>query len=330
MPLVRKYFTAFVLIIFLFFCSGWGFLAHKTAQQAAIYQLPQQLRNFFFVNAGYMVYNSVRPDMRRGNDSTEGTKHFIDLEVFGDSAAYHMPTNWKSAVQKYSADTLLKYGYVPYHIIAVQQKLTNAFKIRQTDSILFYAADLGHYIQDATVPLHTTINYDGQLTNQHGIHALWETVVPEIELSSYNLYTKHNAKYIRYREAAVWDAIRKAHKLLPDVLAKEKQVSMRFTDSTKYRIQMKNGREVKYYTASFAKAYAEALGSSINKQLMYASGLTADFWYTAWVDAGKPDLDKLPAAVINNTNKTKLKTEMQSFRKNRLVQDSLLRALKKG
>ena len=35
-------------------------------------------------------------------------------------------------------------------------------------------ADLGHYLADAHVPLHTG-NYSSQRTNQTGIHALWET-----------------------------------------------------------------------------------------------------------------------------------------------------------
>jgi hypothetical protein len=38
---------------------------------------------------------------------------------------------------------------------------------------------LGHYIGDAHVPLHTTSNYNGQKTNQHGIHGLWESRIPE-------------------------------------------------------------------------------------------------------------------------------------------------------
>jgi hypothetical protein len=35
--------------------------------------------------------------------------------------------------------------------------------------ILFIAADLGHYIADAHMPLHTSDNHDGQLTDQKGI-----------------------------------------------------------------------------------------------------------------------------------------------------------------
>ena len=172
----------------------------------------------------YLVNNAPRPDVRRNQDSTEATKHFIDLEAYGDSAAWKMPLYWNDAVAKYSKDTLLKYGYVPYHVIYMKNKLVVAFKSGNKDSILFYAADIGHYIEEANVPLHTTTNYDGQFTNQKGIHALWESIVPEIEISNYNLYSTHQATYLKQPELAIWNAVRKAYLLLPNVLEKEKEV----------------------------------------------------------------------------------------------------------
>jgi hypothetical protein len=45
-------------------------------------------------------------------------------------------------------------------------KLTQAFKEKRKSEILFIAADLGHYIADAHMPLHTSDNHDGQLTDQ--------------------------------------------------------------------------------------------------------------------------------------------------------------------
>ena len=105
----------------------------------------------------YIVKQSVRPDQRRNEDSTEDAKHYINLEAFGDSAAWKMPLAWEDAVKQYSKDTLVKYGYVPYHIIAMKDRLTKAFRNGNKDSILFYAADLAHYIGDAQCSLHTTL-----------------------------------------------------------------------------------------------------------------------------------------------------------------------------
>ena len=162
--------------------SSWGFLVHRTVTQLAVYQLPDPMKSFFFSNMSYLVKNSVRPDLRRNEDSTEAPKHFIDLEAFGDSAAWKLPVKWVDALRQFRIDTFFKYGYVPFHIVQLKEKLSHAFSIGNKDSILFYAADISHYIGDANVPLHTTLNYDGQLTNQKGLHSLWESTIPELEL----------------------------------------------------------------------------------------------------------------------------------------------------
>jgi len=322
MTKVKKLFTTGLLITGLLIMASWGFLVHKTAHQLAVYELPKTIQEFFYKNMDYLVNNAPRPDIRRNSDPTEATKHFIDLEAYGDSAAWKMPLYWNDAVAKYSKDTLLKYGYVPYHVIYMKNKLVEAFKSGNKDSILFYAADIGHYIEDANVPLHTTTNYDGQFTNQKGIHALWESVVPEIEISNYNLYSPHQATYLKQPELAIWNAVRKAYLLLPNVLEKEKEVSKNFTDSTKYKVQTQRGRQVKYYTTAFGKAYAAALKNSINEQLLNSANLVADFWYTAWIDSGKPDLSILSGWSEDDNHK--LKSELESFKKNNLIKDQLL------
>jgi hypothetical protein len=311
-------------ISFLVFFSSWGFLIHRTVNQLAVYQLPKQMQPFFYENMDYLVQHSVRPDQRRNQDSLEAPKHFIDLEAFGDSAAWKMPLEWTQALERFSKDSLLKYGYVPYWIVAMKEKLTSAFRTGEMDSILFYAADISHYIGDANVPLHTTLNYDGQLTGQRGLHALWESVIPEIELSQYRLYNGHKAKYLNRPELSMWEAVRRAHLLLNDMLEKERIVTKQFTDSTKYRIQKRNGRDVKYYTTGFAKAYAALLSPTINYQLLQSSNLIADFWYTSWIDAGKPDLSKALKTSFARANKKKFKSERRAFRKGNLLEQNLL------
>ncbi|RYZ47292.1 MAG: hypothetical protein EOO14_23685 [Chitinophagaceae bacterium] len=270
------------------------------------------------------VKHSVRPDERRSKDSTEAPKHFIDLEGFGEEPAHQMPHDWKVAVAKYSEDSLVKYGFVPYWVITMQERLTNAFRVQNSDSILFYATDLAHYIQDAHVPLHTTINYDGQLTNQKGLHSLWESMVPELTLESFNLKARKKARYVKKPEEKIWEAVRGSFALVPGVLQIEKEASTAFTDSTKYRWQKRNGRDVRYYTKDFALAYAKLLEPTVNQQALEAANLVADFWYTAWVDAGKPALQSLQAKAWDKTTEEALKKEVKAYRKNRLLKEGLL------
>ncbi len=321
---MKKNLPAVLLLIVIIGCSGWGFLVHRTVHQLAVYQLPKQVQGFFHLNMDYLVKHSVRPDLRRNEDKAEDTKHFIDFEIYEDSAAWKMPMDWNLAVKKYTKDTLLKYGYVPYHVITMKNKLTEAFRSKNKDSILFYAADIGHYIGDAHVPLHTTLNYDGQLTNQKGLHSLWESMIPEIELNQFNLYSKHRAKYLSKPDEAIWNVVRASHVLLKDVLKMETEASKNFTNATKYRVQMRNGRESRSYTSEFAKVYSKLLGNTVNQQLLKTSNLIADFWFTSWVDAGKPDLKNLLNKSDRKEESAKLKTEYKSYKANDLLKNKLL------
>jgi hypothetical protein len=311
------------------FCSSWGYLVHRTTTQLAVYQLPKSLQPLFHMNIEALVKASVWPDERRKQDSTEAPKHFIDLEIY-EVAGAQIPKSWNEAVANYSKDSLEKYGYLPYTIVAMQEKLTAAFRSANLDSVLFYAADLAHYIGDAHVPLHTTINYDGQLTNQKGLHSLWESTIPELELKGYNLYARNRARYVRNKEERIWSAVRGAQALLPQLFLQEREATKAFADSTKFRTQVRNGKETKTYTAAFARAYSRQLGNTINRQLLHTSRMIADFWYTAWVDADRPPVTNILKTAYTAAEKEALKREVQSYRNNNLLRDSLLLARKKA
>lgn len=324
MKIIKSVFKNILLLIIVLLLNSWGFLGHRTAHQIAIYELPNELRLFYYSEIKDIVKYSTRPDDRRNVDSTEAPKHFIDLEAYGKNAAFTLNHSWEKALQQFPKDTFLKYGYVPYEIMRLKNLLTQAFKNKNVDSILFYSEDMGHYICDANVPLHTTINYDGQLTNQVGLHSLWETMIPELEIKSYNLYSSHKATYLKNPSVAIWKNIQKTHQLVPILIEKEREVTKQFSDKEKYRIQIRKGKEVRNYTSAFAKAYANSLGKTINIQLIRSADLVADMWYTCWVDAGKPNLNSL----IKNTNSESLEKELNSFKENSLITNDLLIAKK--
>ncbi|OQP47817.1 hypothetical protein A4H97_31095 [Niastella yeongjuensis] len=313
-----------VLIATFIICSSWGFLGHRTIHQLAVYELPPSMRMFFHHNLNEMVKQSVRPDQRRNQDKEEAPKHYIDLELYGDSAAWKMPLKWEDALKKYGKDSLNHCGYVPYYVITMKDRLTAAFKSGNKDSMLFYAIDLGHYISDAHVPLHVSENYDGQLTGQKGLHSLWESMIPELEIQQYDLRSKHKAHYLKHPERNIWKAIRQSQKLLHDIFEQEKEVSKSFTEGEKYRVQMRYGKESKSYTSAFAKAYSARLGKTINQRLISSANLVADFWYTSWMDAGCPNLNKEFQSADFDKEKEELKTEYEAFRKNKLLEKKLL------
>lgn len=148
-----KKISLYLLLLAIPFAFGnWGFLIHRTVHQLAVYKLPKGMQPFFYNNMEYLVSNAPRPDTRVGTDSTEGPKHYIDFELLGDSAAWKIPLTRAEAVRQFGMDSLVHTGYLPYQIETMLDLLTNAFRNKNRDSILFYAADIGHYIADAHVP----------------------------------------------------------------------------------------------------------------------------------------------------------------------------------
>jgi hypothetical protein len=319
-----------LLLVIIVICGSWGFLVHRTVNQLAVYELPEQMRYFFYKNRDYLVKEAPGPDMRRNSDPAEGPRHFIDIEAYGDSAAWKMPLHEEDAIRKYSFDTLKRYGYVPYEVLRMKGLLTAAFRKGDKDSILFYAADLGHYIGDANVPLHTTTNYDGQLSGQKGLHNLWESTIPDLEFSHYNFTDGHSAHYLSDPASAIWGAVRRSYSLLKDVFDQEKEVSKQFTDSTKYHMIMYYGRRTRAYTAAFAEAYNARLGHTVNDQLLHSADLIADFWYTAWVDAGSPVLNGSLSAEATQKDKQEYEDEYKAYKENKLLEKGLLLSRQPG
>ena len=117
MPYSSKRLLFVVLLSSVLLLSSWGFLVHRTVNQLAIYELPIAMKPFFYNNREYLVYNAPRPDIRRSKDHSEAEKHFINLEDFEHNGVHDMPLDWNNAVKKYSKDSLLKNGYVPYYVI---------------------------------------------------------------------------------------------------------------------------------------------------------------------------------------------------------------------
>ncbi|MFB9864139.1 hypothetical protein EFA69_07690 [Rufibacter immobilis] len=302
---------------------SWGFFGHKVIQQLAVYGLPKQMQVYYHRHMATLVETSVRPDERRSVDPQEAPRHYIDLEAFGPHALHDMPRDWSAAAAKYSADTLQKYGIVPWQVMRIKERLTHAFYTKNADSILYYSADLAHYIQDAHVPLHTSLNHDGQLTGQTGLHSLWESKLPEQHLAGYHL-RQSNGQYLKNPELAIWEVVRASHQLVPLVLSAEKQASEKFTEATKYTVTERNGRTRRSYTDAFAAAYHQALGNMVQDRMKASAEATASFWYTCWVDGGKPDLSKLLPTPRTKAENKQLKQELKAWKKGNLQENGLL------
>lgn len=295
--------------------QAWGFFAHRRINRMAVFLLPPEMTGFFKSNIQFLSENAVNPDRRRYAVEGEAPRHFIDADVYGDSAIYTLPRFWNDAVALYSQDTLMTYGIVPWHINRMKYRLTEAFAARDTERILRLAADLGHYIGDANVPLHTTENYNGQLTGQYGIHGFWESRLPELFFEDYDFFFDSPAQYEPSPQLRAWRAVTEAHEALDSVLLFERQLTEKMGVDKKYAFETRGNITIKTYSRAFSTAYHQMLDGQVERRLRASVRMIADFWFTCWVDAGQPDLDQL--SELSDTELQRIRDELEALKQNR-------------
>ncbi|AMR26582.1 hypothetical protein A0257_05325 [Hymenobacter psoromatis] len=309
---------------------AWGFLGHRVITQVAVYELPAGMQAFYFRHMAELVRLSTAPDERRNQDPTEGPKHFIDLDHYSEDNPFaKVPRNYDEAVSKFSADTLKKYGTVPWVVIETKNKLAAAFSALDTVAIIKYSAELSHYTADAFVPLHTTVNYDGQLSGQTGLHALWESQLPERFLKDYKL-NGEEGKVLKDPLASIWGVLQNSYGFLTETYDLESKVSKGFTPQTKYTFSHRFGKTQRRYSDAFADAYEKEVGGQVAFRLKGASPMVASMWLTAWQEGGRPDLSKLMAPPkLSKDEKEHLTTQLKAWKDNTLASEQLLIAQQK-
>ncbi|MDF2478595.1 MAG: hypothetical protein K0S24_4078 [Sphingobacterium sp.] len=286
-------------IVILLTLNSWGFFAHKKINHYAVFALPAKLAKFYKSNIDLITEKAVDPDKRCFIDSAEGPRHFIDIEDYReDRLIDSIPIHWSQAKEKFQERQLLKNGIIPWQINFTYLKLVKAFKSKDYNKIIKHSADLGHYIADAHVPLHTTKNYNGQLTGQIGIHAFWESRLPEMFAGEYNLLVG-KAIYIEDPLSEAWTIVRESNQLVDSVLRIESLLNKQFKASQKNSFIERNNQLLWTYSDSYAKAYHLALNGMVERRMRKTILRVASYWHSAWLESGQPDL----------STATKIKTE---------------------
>lgn len=177
---------------------AWGKRGHQIVGETAALIVSSEKGGHFLKDHSFDFgyYNNV-PDIvwkRPETYKAESNNHFMDMELF------KVPLNkkkasLKKAFQMSRKEFASKYPEVPekagrafWRIREMEEalsKVTDKLKKSSKKDIkahqklqgewLVLAGTLGHYVGDLAQPLHVTENYDGQLTDQKGIHHVFET-----------------------------------------------------------------------------------------------------------------------------------------------------------
>jgi len=271
---------SFVLFVLAFsnFMFGWGDQGHKLINNKAIAFLPTELKPYMQWQ-DYITLHSVDPDNRKDEDKTEGPKHFIDIDFYKEFNNGQLVEDKKELVALYGDSMVTKQGLLPWATFDSYNKLIQALKDKDKNKILLYTSDLGHYVADGHQPMHAMLNYNGQLSNQRGLHSRYES--------------KMVNKYLKEIESSI------------------KNINVTKVDSPFQFIfnYIANGNSVKYVILGADIEAAKIAGGTDNEEYLrllwfktkYVTELQfntavsdlASLIYTAWLEAGKPDLTKV-------------------------------------
>jgi len=285
---------------------AWGFFGHRLINRTAVFLLPPEMMVLFKPNIEFLTEHAVDPDKRRYAVNGEAPRHYIDLDRYGAWPYPDLPREWNLAVAKFSEDTLMAHGTVPWWTQTMLRRLTDAFAAKDQMRILKLSAEIGHYIGDAHVPLHACTNYNGKLTGQDGIHGFWESRIPELFADKEYDFFIGKAGYIEKPGEFIWNRVLESAAGADTVLKAEAVLNARFAPDKKYAFEERSGKIIRQYSSAYSCAYSDMLNGMIERRMRQTIFAVASFWYTAWVNAGQPDLRNL-------TNLTMTEQEQKEY-----------------
>jgi hypothetical protein len=212
-------------------------------------------------------------------------------------------------------DIFSGYGILPYHLTKFYKRLVGAFRTRNQKSILRYAAEIGHYIGDAHVPLHTTENYNGQLTNQLGIHAFWESRIPELFADEYYDFFVGKAEYIGDINSYAWKVVNDSHILLDSVLSIEKRLTETISEDRQFCFDERLEKTIRTQCPEFAALYSNEMDGMVEDRMRASIQSLGSVWMSAWIDAGRPDITAVGFAEWTEKDKKESKELDASYRR---------------
>ena len=271
----------------------WGFFGHRKINSIAVFLLPPEMLSLYKEKIDFLTEHAVDPDKRRYVVANEGPRHYIDIDHYGSYPYDSLPRRWADAVTRYPEDSLYQYGIVPWWVQTMLFRLTNAFKEKNEAGILKLSAEIGHYIADAHVPLHANSNHNGQNTGQRGIHGFWESRIPELLADKEWDFFIGKATYIENPLEFIWARVLESAAAADTVLLFEKKLTEAFSPDQKFSFEERNGTVIRQYSAAFSKSYNDMMKGMVERRMRQSIFAVASFWYTAWVDAGQPDLKNL-------------------------------------
>jgi hypothetical protein len=181
-------------------------------------------------------------------------------------------------VALYGTAFVVGQGILPWATLRTYDSLVAAFTRFDWEKAVLFASDLGHYVGDAHNPLHITRNYDGQYTGNDDIHSHYETGMINAFNSEIEM-TGDDIAYIADLNNYIFSNIYSNYIYVDSIILADDYAQAVAGDNTSYQ---------------YKAALWEKTGSFTIRLFNNASNSLAEMIFSAWVDAGKPDMNSGP------------------------------------
>lgn len=242
---------------------AFGPAAHQLVADKAIDVLPGGLKSFYKAHRLEMKSLALEPEF-----PDEGAERRFPIDR-------RMPFPFLDFVprEKVFAAPADFQGRLPWLIQESYARLVEAFKARDKARILDESDVLAGLVADYSNPLAVTDNADGQKTEMHGLFVRFSAKLPEAMQRKLKL----DAEAARFLDA-------------PDDYVRAMLVGTYvWVDNLLYAEALaKRGQSG--YGDSYFEALERRAGPILKDRLSQAATDASSYWYTAWTNAGRPEL----------------------------------------
>lgn len=252
--------------------QAWDDAGQRLILTKAIDALPYPLRAYFDQNERTLVQLAADPN-QWGENQPGRESGYIHLDKYGGYPFADVPRDYNEAVRKLSRDTVNANGTLPWTIGAYSLELEEAFRNQQWDEVKLYASILAHFVAEAHDPFNTTSNHNGEVSGQEGVAERYAQGLVQ-RYRMFLILRPSGAYKINDPTGQAFGMVIEAHTWVDNILLADAQA---------------HSGKVEYGDEYYDDFYGTA-GSILVRQLNSASTDVASYWYTAWVNAGRPSL----------------------------------------
>lgn len=268
----------FSLLGFSLVLMAWGYQGHYKINTNASLSFSAEMEQFQAWTS-ILAAHASDADARKSWDPAEGPKHYIDIDNYpGFHASGRIPQTYDSVITLYGYSFVISQGILPWATLTTYDSLVESFRCFDWDKAVLFAADLGHYVADGHMPLHITRNYNGQYTNNYGIHSRYESTMINSYINQIN-YPGDSISTIPDVNRYIFDYLYHSYTFVDSVLAADNHATGVAGNTTSYTYKQALWEKSKSFTVPLFSRASHALAELIR---------------SAWVEAGKPDMNSGP------------------------------------